>query len=66
MATECALLRSPTTAIQLLLQANWLGKATFDKQRGRFLAFEMIALGGRTGYTTNNGRGPRAKPSGKS
>jgi hypothetical protein len=38
------------------LAMRLLGKATFDRAKGRFLTFEMVAVGSRWGRTQLNGR----------
>jgi hypothetical protein len=38
------------------LEMRLLGKATFDLAKGRFLAFELVAVGSRWGATRLNGR----------
>ena len=40
----------------------FLGHATYDRATGRFLAFEMLALGSRWGATQYNGRGDDLGP----
>jgi hypothetical protein len=48
------------------LDMRLLGKATYDLTKGRFLTFELVALGSRWGGTQNNGRrgDPDAAPIG--
>jgi hypothetical protein len=38
------------------LEMRLLGKATFDRAKGRFLTFELVAVGSRWGGTRYNGR----------
>ena len=38
------------------LDMRLLGKATYDLVKGRFLTFEMVAVGSRWGGTQNNSR----------
>lgn len=44
------------------LRARLLGHARWDAKRRAFAAFELVALGTRTGRTTNSGRGRDPKP----
>jgi hypothetical protein len=43
-------------------EAELLGQATFDRQQGRFTAFELVAAGTRWGGTRFNGRGDDLEP----
>lgn len=43
--------------------ARLLGRATFDRRKGRFAAFDLCAIGERTGGTRYNARGDDLEPS---
>ena len=44
------------------MRTRLLGRATFDAAAGRFTAFQLVAIGTRTGSTSNSGRGKNPKP----
>ena len=45
------------------MRTTLFGHARFDEKAGRFVEFELVALGTRTGSTGNSGRGKNPKPS---
>ena len=49
-------------SVRNLTDEHFIGSARFDRKRGRFVAFEVVAVGTRRGGTQYNGRGNDLAP----